>query len=1299
MATLAELNTEQLKARQKSLRGRLGEVSTLADMSSAGLTLRREELNNRLTELGQPQEIVRPFRNPIENAQFDNDVSSMMSSVEFAGADPKDVMDNYETIKTTEDKIGFAETIRNKRKWELLPFVGSVYKATGVVSLFNDVEAINKGTVQTVEVNPSGFGVISGVGILPIRPTRREASKEEVLAANKRIESFIIKLEERQRRGVSIGGRIAEGIMELPAFMVEFLLTGPLFKTGSTAAKTAGLKVLGRYAQTKAGSLALKVTGAAIGTLVRTGVNIPRVLAGAGENMTQGITITDDGAIAFADAANNPFSALARSFADLYIENLTEIAGPTLKKGAVAAGKGIGRAFPVLVEFTEALAEKWIANAPEGAVRTIGGFLKASATKVGYDGILEEMGEEQLGRILRSATGLQEFSEIIPSMEDLLVEAGIFSVPGGVSLASNRIFRDTPLNVEPVTDLGKVTDEEFEGIIAGPFVPEVERKVVDNTVKTNATRIEGRQEEASVPKLGVLDDLLLAVGRAEDVVGRWGSAGKKVQRDLREISARTAKNVGQTRQNTEAILKGLSAKEKSIVAQLTDGAISSAEQPGRLVQRANMLREQLDIVQEEAQKVGLRKGQLTGKAFPQVLNKQGVEFIEDAELNGLGSPSVFAWAQNQVSEGKFESVDQAVIAIQNFRNSRLRGKEGYLEGTRTFEAGLDMRDWNPTKILPGVIEGSWEQIEAARQWGVTSERSGKTIPFSKIATRIENIRENIGHDEANALEDYIRAQFGLSRANSKVVKWTKRARIIQFAEKLAFSGLTITRNILDRFQKGLALGTIGTNIKATIQFPPIINKFMKKSQQIQDEMIRQGAVLGHGHLSETFEIGEGVTQLIGKPFAASEKGNQTYIALVKKIQLEADVRRLQEMDDETVSKVWDRLTSIVGQSQSQVKERVLTSLTNQQLADVLSEDGQVPDDVMAEVLHRTVTDTAFPLTLASKRMWWGNKPVVQMMTQFKVWSADQMRFIYKDVFKYGVKTGDWSRLGRFIVGTWIAGELYNIARDILQNKDESLLFTLTDEDDRTGGEIAKSIGNALIDGGLIGMLADLTYGITDWAFGPTVASLKNIAVGGVEALLDPASALTATKKFLLKDVPALKQVKGVLDRIDRTFFDDDNLTENYAKWRQRSFDFKRKDTRKQVGIIKETIARGLLGARERFPGPRTLSLEMISRQVLVGDTEDAAKFIVGIFENTPPEKLKDLRAAFRQSAINNSPFGNIAKKDIPRFLAQFSEEGREEGIATQRGWAKNYTEAFSMAVKQLKEDDFLKELKEKLGEN
>ncbi|KKM77391.1 hypothetical protein LCGC14_1370510, partial [marine sediment metagenome] len=819
-------------------------------------------------------------------------------------------------------------------------------------------------------------------------------------------------------------------------------------------------------------------------------------------------------------------------------------------------------------------------------------------------------------------------------------------------------------------------------------VPDFEADLANNlkvvNMSTKSKSIAGKILDSSTEKLtDISGNIALGIARAEDALGFMGKTGLKVQKDFREISFRTAVNVGNTSQNIKPWTKGLTKEEKTIVAKLIDQAIPKQGQPQRLIVRAEKIKAELDVIQNEAKAVGLRQTELTGRAFPQVLNKEGVEFLEEAERDGPKSDRIFAWAQNKVSDGKFDNVDDAIIALQRYRSQRLSGKEGYIEGIRTLNIDNDFRKWNLDRIIQGTVKSSWEKIEAARQWGTTKDGD-----FKRIKVDIEKIRIDVGKDQANALETYIDAQYGKSKANSTFVKWARGARVVQFAGKLAFSPLTITRNMLDRYSKGLAHGTVATNVRATIKYPPFLNTWMKSSQLIEDQMVRRGAVLGHGHLSEGVTTAEGIIPLIAKPFALSERGNQTYIALVKKIQLETDVKRLMELEGRqgSASKMFDRLTTIVGSSQQATRSRALTSLTNEQLAESMIQ-GQIPDNVMAEVLHRTVTDSAFPLTLASKRLWWGSRPEFQVATQFKVWAADQTRFIYKDVLQYGFQTGDYSRLSRFIIGTWIAGELYNIVRDELLNKDESVLSKLKGG---TKTEIALAIRDDLIDGGIVGFLADFTYGIGDWAAGPTINTISNALAAPFEAQ-GAATFIDAQKKFLLNDIPALKQAQGIIDNLD-SIFDENNLTEDYARWQGRSFDFRRKQGDK---ISSNLFLRSLRGVPQKRVTERSLSLEMVARQVLVGDYDDAAQHIKRVMRATDIDDLEGAVQSFIQSMKNNSPFGNISQEKLPLFITQFSAKEAVKGINLQKQWLIGYAESLKIAFNELKAEGFKEDVKAK----
>lgn len=1416
MATLEELTADQLAEREQSLVDSLQEDSVLSELSPAGLDLREQELVDSLRDDGIEETAIEPltteqqFQHDEDVMTLSNDPNMLEFSFEELDEFSSELKVDTEIIKHqgSIDRHGFVDTFKEIKTVgkiaKRLPVFGSIYKVIRMQKLQKAVEVLNKNIGDTVtrtfSAAPMGITVQQKI-------TQKEKDKSMRL-----VEKWIADLEIAQNR--TTGGKFANALLEMPAFVVEFMLTGPIFKTGSVAAKKAITKFLGNYAEKAVGRLAIRAAGAGFGSLARTAVNVPKILEGTAERMTSGLQITDDGAIAFADAERNPWTALTQSFTDLYIENLSEIAGGAIGEVAGKALKFTGKLakkFPFVNKFTEELAEAWIRNAPPGLERTLQQFLTKATTKIGFNGILGEFAEERLGDIMRAATGLQEWEDVLVSKEEALIEVGVFSVFGVVNLATTKIFRgneptpdvvmrdknilrptegdplilseklrDVPLftseknraladaelaeatkfieqqikpkkkgkpiilpgdepeavevKVPPTVELEvgetKQLVKEFRELDeavqlkafrasgeSGNFAqflekhgqeaffvdgtpiltpkPEQDVKIVN--VSTKAKALNGNVKEPPIvePAGPIIRAIARNIARAEDAVGTWGKTGKKVQTDLREIAFRTAVNVGNTTQNIKPLVKGLNKAEKTIVAQLIDGAIIETGQPFRLVERARLIKAQLDIIQNEAIKIGLRQGGLTGRAFPQVLNKEGQKFIEEAEFDGPKSSKVFAWAQDQVTDGKFDNVDDAIIALEQYREGLISGKQGYIEGTRTLDIGNEFRDWNLDKILANTIESSWEKIEAARQWGVLKETQTDAgeilLPFRDIQIDIAKIRIDVGKNEATALNEYLKAQYGLSKADTALIKVARIARTTQFVGKLAFSPLTISRNILDRYAKGLSHGTFFTNARATIKYPPFLNNWMKSARLIEDQMIRSGAVLGHGHLSEGFSGTEGPIAFAARPFASSERGNQTYIALVKKLQLEADVKRLMEIDGPQgpVSKVFDRMATLVGRSQNQTRNRVLTDMTNEQLADVFSQ-GKISDDVMSEVLHRTTTDSAFPLTLASKRLWWNQRPVLQAATQFKIWSADQTRFIYKDILKYSIQTGDYSRLARFMVATWMVGELYNIARDELLNKDESVLSKLKGG---TRDEILLAIGKDLVDGGVVGMMADFTYGIGDWAAGPTVNSIAGAATA-IDQASGTATVTQALGQFLLQDIPALRQAQGIIDNLD-SIFDENNLTEDYSRWQSRSFDFRRNDGESISDIIGNRFMRSLRGIPQKRVSDRSLSLNMIARQVLVGDYDDAAQHIKRVMLQTDIEDIESTINSFKQSMRNNSPFGNISEEKIPLFLAKFSPEEGVKGEDLQIQWHKGYAIALKTAFDELKTEGFIEDSRTK----
>ena len=197
------------------------------------------------------------------------------------------------------------------------------------------------------------------------------------------------------------GGKI---FAESVPFMLEFLATGGLYKAAGSAA-TKGMAgalkkwVLGaakgsvKRTLRKGAAVALRdLVYAGVGTLARTVVS-----PGTYNRMAEESVKIEDGHL---DRTKNVF----KSFADSYIENLSEISGGLIGKGLGLLGKGIGKAASMSgIPFSKLgslLADNKL-------MQTITAGWKSVAPKfeaLGFHGIFEEVGEEYIGNAIREFT-------------------------------------------------------------------------------------------------------------------------------------------------------------------------------------------------------------------------------------------------------------------------------------------------------------------------------------------------------------------------------------------------------------------------------------------------------------------------------------------------------------------------------------------------------------------------------------------------------------------------------------------------------------------------------------------------------------------------------------------------------------------------------------------------------------------------------------------------------------------------------------------------------------------------------
>lgn len=360
--------------------------------------------------------------------------------------------------------IGVSEVLSKVRVAEKLPFIGPVFTIDRIRDIIDSSEIING---EKTTIGARDAIVVQGQMVSPAFEGRdvTEQDKEE---ARKKVEDYIAELDERQERGVSIPGRIAEGVTELPAFMIEFMMTAGAFSGAKKVTQKGAEKILGRFAKKKVGQIAVKTVGSLVGTGARTSLMGTRIAEGFVSRRFEGVEFTEKGNVLIKEAEETPFKSFAKSVGDVYIENLSEIAGPLIGKAGSKTMNAVGKKFPVAGKIFKGVQDAWLKlnigkDAPD--------FVSEVIEKGGWNGFLEELGEEQLGRIMRAATGIEGEGNVferlvqsVPTPEEFLVEAGVLSVPGltkaGIGLTQRRRIEEP--EPQRIGEIAPEISKEFE---------------------------------------------------------------------------------------------------------------------------------------------------------------------------------------------------------------------------------------------------------------------------------------------------------------------------------------------------------------------------------------------------------------------------------------------------------------------------------------------------------------------------------------------------------------------------------------------------------------------------------------------------------------------------------------------------------------------------------------------------------------------------------------------------------------------------------------------------------------------
>lgn len=352
--------------------------------------------------------------------------------------------DEWREEQKAKGEIGYIETLRRKRKLEMLPAVPAVNS----VFLLNAAKRWRRNQYDD---------------------DKQKEEDKELLSR------FLEKKEEERIRGFSLGGHVARGQVELPAYMLEFALTGGVASLGRAAAakgvtalatKTAGAEAI----KSLAGRATLETAELAASAAVRTTV-LPHKWVGsfADRQLNSGLELTEKGIQIADQIGEKPMTSFAKAIGDTYIEFASEETGGMITKG-------LGKLVPK--QFKTALEKLWVRSKPNRTVETV----KALWTKAGYHSFIGELGEEQVGDLMRAITGVEDFGAKDPDnmwdrvakswhgVDELLVNAGVLALPGGARMASvqlaNLIQKRKRMTMTEGPPLQELTDAQADQIMA-----------------------------------------------------------------------------------------------------------------------------------------------------------------------------------------------------------------------------------------------------------------------------------------------------------------------------------------------------------------------------------------------------------------------------------------------------------------------------------------------------------------------------------------------------------------------------------------------------------------------------------------------------------------------------------------------------------------------------------------------------------------------------------------------------------------------------------------------------------------
>ena len=294
-----------------------------------------------------------------------------------------------------------------------------------------------------------------------------------------------------------------------------------------------------------------------------------------------------------------------------------------------------------------------------------------------------------------------------------------------------------------------------------------------------------------------------------------------------------------------------------------------------------------------------------------------------------------------------------------------------------------------------------------------------------------------------------------------------------------------------------------------------------------------------------------------------------------------------------------------------------------------------------------------------------------------------MYHIWRDAVKYTVKTGDVSRLAQFIVTQALVGEIYTATMDYLNDRDKSVIYALTQKDNRNLKEISWRIVNDFKRGVGVNLVGIWVYGGLDFAMGVSGRTAFDIVSTGADIVKTPKLTPTALNQLLKRQIVPYRQLTTTLDKIGKKYLGmyPNDMANDYFAARNKAAEWvkEQEGTASELGQALETVFMG----QWRKRGENTLPFEMAQRNIMLGEIDTAAKFLSATMTKIKTmEDLQNTKQAILTAMQRTSPLGQMPDSKKLRFADSMPYEDWEKIIALDYKYKELYGQAIIKAAKE-----------------